>query len=90
MLRANDSSFKCFRDFVDEKCLEALDSMYGEFSCLTNPILSQKTLSEISDMFKSTLSKYYYVISALLNKAKYMNVTRKIDIQAQWDRDILY
>ena len=65
-------AFMDFRDFVDQKCKESLDHMYGEFAGLTSPIINQKKLSEITDMFKSTLSKSYHVIAALFNKAEYL------------------
>ena len=56
-LEGNVDSFVDFRDFVDQKCMESLDHMYGELAGLTSPIINQKTLSEITDMFKSTLFK---------------------------------
>ena len=89
-LDASDASFWRFQTFVEEKCLHALDSMYGQFSSFTGPVLTQRTLSAISDAFKTTLPKQYHSISTLLNKMKYNNNTRYIHLQGQWDREILY
>ena len=83
-------AFVDFTDFVDQKCKESLDQMYGKFAGFTDPIINQKTLSEISDMFKSTLSKSYHIVAVLLNKADYLERESKKSMRGQWDRDILY
>ena len=89
-LDASDANFRRFQTFVEHKCLDALDSMYGQFSRFTGPILTQTTLSAISDEFKTTLPKQYHSISALLNRARYYNVTQFMHLQGQWDQEILY
>ena len=89
-LKASDPIFEAFQIFVDETCLQALDAMYGGFAGFTSPILSQRQLSAISDLFKSTLPCYYHAIGSVLNKIEKANVTRFNHLQGQWDRDILY
>ena len=74
-LNASDANFWRFQTFAEEKCLHALDSMYGQFSRFTGPVLTQRTLSAISDAFKTTLPKQYHSISALLNQTRYYNNT---------------
>ena len=68
----------------------ALDSMYGEFTSFTGPILTQSTLSEIADKFKTTLPKHYHRINVLLNRSKYFNVLRFCHLRGQWDCKVLY
>ena len=89
-LKAMNLAFIHFREYVNSVCLEALDSIYGDFAGFTSPIISQKQLSKISDMFKSTLPKYYHIFSSLLNKSSKANVSRLKNLQGQWDCDILY
>ena len=89
-LKASDPAFVRFREFIDEQCIQSLDSIYGEFSGFTSPILSQKQLSAISDMSKLTLLKHYHAISSLLNKVNKATVTRLQNLHGQWDHDILY
>ena len=89
-LKAGDPAFVAFRDFVDDSCLIALDAMYGDFAGFTSPILCQRKLSQISDMFKATLPTYYHALSSLLNKSSKSNVTIFKSLQGQWDCDILY
>ena len=89
-LDASDLNFQQFQTFVEQKCLDALDSMYGQFSSFTGPILTRHTLSTISDEFKTMLPKQYHSIWALLNRARYYNMTRFVHLQGQWDREILY
>ena len=89
-LKASNPAFVAFREFVDESCLKALDAIYGDFAGFTSPILSQRTLSQISDMFKGTLPIYYHALSSFLNKSSKSNVKRFESLQGQWDRDILY
>ena len=69
-LDASDTSFENFWKFVNDKCFLALDTMYGEFTSFTGPILTQSTLS------KTTLPKHYHSISTLLNRSKYFNEKR--------------
>ena len=64
--------------------------MYGDFAGFTSPILCQRKLSQISDMFKATLPTYYHALSSLLNKSSKSNVARFKSLQGQWDRNILY
>ena len=66
-LDASDTNFENFQKKFNDQCFLALNSMYGEFTSLTRPILTQSTLSEIADRFKTTLPKHYHSISALLN-----------------------
>ena len=54
------------------------------------PIHSQRQLSAILDLFKSTLPRYYHAIGSLLNKTDKANVTSFNHLQGQWDCDILY
>ena len=68
-LKASNPAFVKFRNFIDGLCLKALDCLYGDFAGFTSPILSQKQITSISDMFKSSLSKYYHALSSILNKA---------------------
>ena len=89
-LKASDPAFVAFREFVDDTCLNALDAMHGDFVGFTSPILSQRKLSAISDMFKATLPTYYHALSSLLNKSSKLNVSRFKSLQGQWDCDILY
>ena len=89
-LSASNPDFTRIQSFVGEQCLQSLDSMYGQFLGFTSPILSQKQLSDISDMFKLTLPKYYHVISLLLNKSNKSTVTQLQNLHNQWDHDILY
>ena len=67
-LDVSNSDFLAFRQLVDQKCLNALDKVYGEVSGFTAPILTQETLSIIADSFKCTLPKHYHAISSLLGK----------------------
>ena len=80
-LKATKPAFIAFCNFVDDTCLNALDAMYGSFSAFTSPILSQRQLSAISDMFKTTLPRYYHALSAVLNKSTKSNVTRFENLQ---------
>ena len=89
-LKANDPAFVRFREYVDSICLQALDLMNGEFAGFTSPIISQKQLSKISDMFKSTMPKHYHIFNSLLNKSDKANVKQLQNLCGQWDRDILY
>ena len=86
----SDNNFTQFRNFVEEKCWFALDSIYGDFASFTGPTLLQATLHAISDEFKTTLPKYYHSISALLNRTRYFNVKQFKHLQGQWDHEILY
>jgi len=89
-LKASDETFNNFISFLDEKCIEGLDIVYGKFSGFTSPILSQLQLGAISDKFKATMPRNYHAISSLLNKSTKSNFTRLQKVKGQWDRDVLY
>ena len=55
-----------------------------------SPILDQKQITVISDMFKLSLSKYHHALCSLLYKTRKANVSLFENLQGQWDRDILY
>lgn len=44
VLKNNDKDFKEFRDYMDKKCNEAIMNLYGQFSIISKPILSQKPI----------------------------------------------
>ena len=74
----------------DQKCLNALDKVYGEFSGFTTPILTQETLSIITDSFRCTFPKHYHAISSLLNRARFYNQKKFKYLLGQWDQENLY
>ena len=88
-LNASNTEFVAFRQLVDQKCLDALDCVYEEFSGFTTPILTQETLSIITDSFKCTLPKHYHAISSLLNCARFYNQSRFKHLLAMGSRNSL-
>jgi hypothetical protein len=67
-LSDKDPKFIEFRNHIDTVTKNAILEVYGNFSEFTTPILTQHTLSEFAELFKTTLPQHYTTLSLLLNK----------------------
>ncbi len=63
LLKNEDDAFKSFRNYMDEKCSAAIFNLYGRFSKLSKPVLSQKLLSDLTNRFKVQLRPQHLSIS---------------------------
>ena len=68
VLKNNDKDFTEFREYMDRKCNEAIMNLYGRFSVISKPILSQRLLCDLTHRFKTTLSAQHHAIMCFLNK----------------------
>ena len=67
-LNDKDEDFIQFREYMDEVTKKAILDVYGNFSEFTSQILSQETLSKLTEQFKTLMPHYYTTISLLINK----------------------
>jgi hypothetical protein len=68
-LPANDTHFTSFNAYVNDACQKAITDLYGKFSRLSSPILTQALLlSSFASWFKRNLPTQHKAIMCFLNK----------------------
>ena len=89
-LPANYSYFKSFNAYVNGGFDKAITGLYGKFSPLSSPILTQAVLSYFSERFKVTLLAHYKATIRFINKVGSFNHEKLKKNQFLWDRYALY
>ena len=72
-LPTNDPYFKSFNAQVNDECENSITDMYGKFSPLPSPILTEEVLSYFYERFRVTFPTQYKSIVCFLNKVVSFN-----------------
>ena len=62
ILKNDDAEFKSFRDYMNNKCHDAIINIYGRFSVISQPILSQPLLRDLTYRFVVSYSNLYSIL----------------------------
>jgi hypothetical protein len=90
-LPSNDLAFQRFHALVDDSCQTAIINLYGMFSPMSSPILTQLQLTTFTESFKTTLPTQYKAIMCFINKEeKQMKRERIKRNRFLWDRYAFY
>ena len=90
-IKKNNGNFKTFKERMDRVCHESVESLYGQFSYLLEPILPPTTLSSIADSFKQLIPMQYRVIKTLLGRHNVRGSRNAADgAKLQWEHFTLY
>jgi len=89
-LPADDPHFTSFNAYVNDACQKAVTDLYGKFSPLSSPILTQALLSSFASRFKRTLPTQHKAIMCFLNKEGSIHTNRVKKNLFLWDRYALY
>ena len=68
LLGDEDVKFVNFRNYVDDMTKDKILTLYGNWSELTTPILTQNMLSTLTNTFKTDMCRYHELINILLHK----------------------
>ena len=90
MIPSGDPSFEAFKNKMDNECETAVQNLYGKFSVLTSPILSQQLLSKLAKQFKVTLPRQHLSIMVMLNKHLVVTHQKLKKNEEQIDRYAMY
>jgi hypothetical protein len=82
--------YTTFVQHIDGVFKSAVKACYGKFVSLTAPIVSQKTIIRLVEMFKSRFQHQYLAIAVLLNYTTHMNKERLKHLLPFYDRMIFY
>jgi hypothetical protein len=75
---------------VDRIYEDAILSTFGEFTCITSPIVTQKQVQHMVGLLKSNLPSHFECIDSLLGFQTYRMQERSIHKHVGWDRMVFY
>jgi hypothetical protein len=79
-----------FVNHVDTVFQKTCDECYGRFVSLADPIVSQTTMKQISDMFKAQFPVQYATLAKLLNYEAHFERKDQEHLHPFYNRMILY